>query len=152
MVTRSFSFSVNNSYSYYDPDANMTDVTVTAEIYMYATEDEAREVNDSFARPPLINGESLQIVHVIPWIGIREKAPVTFDIETSDGTATTADGDYTGQSLTGQTIPEGSSSYGFSVEIPYYWALAPDYDITFSPRITASTRLSMASGIFSLRM
>ena len=29
-----------------------------------------------------------------------------------------------------------ASSYGFGVEIPYYWAIAPDYDATFSPRIT----------------
>jgi LPS-assembly protein len=28
-----------------------------------------------------------------------------------------------------------SSKYGFAVDIPYYWALAPDYDITFSPRL-----------------
>ena len=36
---------------------------------------------------------------------------VTFDIATSDGTATVADNDYTARSLTGQTIPAGSSSY-----------------------------------------
>jgi LPS-assembly protein len=28
------------------------------------------------------------------------------------------------------------STYGFGVEIPYYFALAPDYDATFNPRIT----------------
>lgn len=31
-----------------------------------------------------------------------------------------------------------ASSYGVGVEIPYYWAIAPDYDATFSPRITSS--------------
>lgn len=40
---------------------------------------------------------------------------VTFDIATADDTATTADNDYTANSLTGQTIPAGSSSYTFSV-------------------------------------
>ncbi|MGE5156944.1 MAG: LPS-assembly protein LptD [Gemmatimonas sp.] len=30
-----------------------------------------------------------------------------------------------------------ASSYGFGVEIPYYWAIAPNYDATFSPRITS---------------
>jgi len=30
-----------------------------------------------------------------------------------------------------------TSTYGFGVEIPYYWAIAPDYDLTFSPRITS---------------
>ena len=29
------------------------------------------------------------------------------------------------------------SSYGFGVEIPFYWAIAPDYDATFNPRITS---------------
>jgi LPS-assembly protein len=28
-----------------------------------------------------------------------------------------------------------SSKYGVSIEVPYYWALAPDYDFTFSPRV-----------------
>jgi LPS-assembly protein len=28
-----------------------------------------------------------------------------------------------------------SSKYGLGVEIPYYWAIAPDYDLTFSPRL-----------------
>jgi LPS-assembly protein len=32
----------------------------------------------------------------------------------------------------------GSSSiYGAAVEMPYYWALAPDYDLTLSPRFTS---------------
>ncbi len=39
---------------------------------------------------------------------------VTFDIATADGTAT-APGDYTAKSLTGQTIPAGSSTYAFTV-------------------------------------
>jgi len=28
------------------------------------------------------------------------------------------------------------STYGFGVEIPYYFALAPDYDLTVNPRFT----------------
>jgi len=39
---------------------------------------------------------------------------VTFDIATADGTAV-APGDYTQKSLTGQTIPAGSSTYSFTV-------------------------------------
>lgn len=42
---------------------------------------------------------------------------VTFDIATADNTATVADNDYVLQSLTGQTIPQGSSSYTFDVTI-----------------------------------
>jgi LPS-assembly protein len=32
--------------------------------------------------------------------------------------------------------PGSSSIFGQSLEIPYYWALAPNYDATFSPQIT----------------
>jgi LPS-assembly protein len=39
---------------------------------------------------------------------------------------------------TGVLVPSVGSSgiYGVSLEVPYYWALAPDYDATFSPVIT----------------
>lgn len=30
-----------------------------------------------------------------------------------------------------------STQLGASVEVPYFWALAPDYDLTFSPRVTS---------------
>jgi LPS-assembly protein len=30
-----------------------------------------------------------------------------------------------------------ASTFGFGVETPFYWAIAPDYDATFSPRITS---------------
>jgi LPS-assembly protein len=30
-----------------------------------------------------------------------------------------------------------SSAYGYGIEIPFYWAIAPDYDLTLSPRITS---------------
>jgi hypothetical protein len=40
---------------------------------------------------------------------------VTFDIATQDNSATTADNDYVAQSLTGQLIPEGSSTFTFNV-------------------------------------
>jgi LPS-assembly protein len=29
-----------------------------------------------------------------------------------------------------------NSTYGFGIETPYYWAIAPDYDATFNPRFT----------------
>ena len=34
-------------------------------------------------------------------------------------------------------LPSAYSTYGFGMEIPYYWAIAPDYDATFTPRITS---------------
>jgi LPS-assembly protein len=30
-----------------------------------------------------------------------------------------------------------SSTYGFAVDVPFYWAIAPDMDLTLSPRITS---------------
>ncbi len=39
---------------------------------------------------------------------------------------------------TGFLMPSFNSAsvYGFGIETPFYWAIAPDYDATFSPRIT----------------
>jgi LPS-assembly protein len=39
---------------------------------------------------------------------------------------------------TGFLMPTFSeaSTYGYAVETPFYWAIAPDYDATFSPRFT----------------
>ena len=34
--------------------------------------------------------------------------------------------------------PSNSTVYGYGIEIPYYWAIAPDMDATFSPRITTT--------------
>jgi predicted extracellular nuclease len=42
---------------------------------------------------------------------------VTFDLATADGSATAASNDYVARALTGQTIPEGSSSYSFAVTV-----------------------------------
>jgi LPS-assembly protein len=44
-----------------------------------------------------------------------------------------------------------SSAYGFGIETPYYFALAPNYDATLSPRIT-STQGPLMRGEFRLRL
>jgi predicted extracellular nuclease len=51
---------------------------------------------------------------------------VAFDIATADDSATIADNDYVSNALTGQTIPEGSSSYQFSVQVNGDTAFEPD--------------------------
>jgi hypothetical protein len=51
---------------------------------------------------------------------------VTFDIATQDNSATTANNDYLQKSLTGQTIPAGSSTYTFSVTVNGDLAFEPD--------------------------
>ena len=52
-------------------------------------------------------------------IGLSAPAPasVTFDIATSDNTATVGNNDYVGRTLTGQTIAAGSQNYSFAVTI-----------------------------------
>lgn len=40
-------------------------------------------------------------------------------------------------------IASSNSKYGFGLEVPFYWAIAPDYDMTLSPRYTTSQGLLM---------
>ena len=56
-------------------------------------------------------------------------------------------------------IVGGKSIYGGSVETPYYWALAPNYDVTFSPVFTTKQgvllqgefRHRLTNGLYSVR-
>ncbi|MEO6325784.1 MAG: ExeM/NucH family extracellular endonuclease [Thermoanaerobaculia bacterium] len=61
---------------------------------------------------------------------------VTFDIATADVTAV-APGDYTAKSLTGQTIPAGSSTYSFTVLVN--GDLTPEINDTFVVNVTNAT-------------
>jgi LPS-assembly protein len=56
-------------------------------------------------------------------------------------------------------VTTSSSLYGVGVSIPYYWALAPDYDVTAAPMITTRQgpllqgewRQRLADGAYSVR-
>jgi LPS-assembly protein len=56
-------------------------------------------------------------------------------------------------------IASYASVYGFAVDIPYYWALAPDYDLTFTTRLMskqgvmgrAEWRQRLIDGAYSIR-
>lgn len=62
---------------------------------------------------------------------------------------------------TGFLMPSVSASsvYGAAIEVPYYWALAPDYDATFAPMITTKQgpmlqgefRQRLINGAYSIR-
>src|SRR6185437_5844092 len=62
---------------------------------------------------------------------------------------------------TGVLTPSYSTSsvYGLGVSVPYYWALAPDYDFTFTPMITSRQgpllqgewRQRLLNGAYSIR-
>jgi predicted extracellular nuclease len=74
---------------------------------------------------------------------------VTFDIATADGTAeddnpATEDNDYVPQSLTGQTIPNGSDSYNFSVSVNGDGTTEPNE--TFFVNVTNVTGATVADG------
>ena len=69
---------------------------------------------------------------------------VTFDIATQDGTATVADNDYVAKSLSGQTIPAGSSTYAFSVLVNGDTATEPDE--TFSVNVTNVVGAAVGDG------
>ncbi|SHJ35094.1 LPS-assembly protein [Bradyrhizobium lablabi] len=55
--------------------------------------------------------------------------------------------------------PSEASTYGYGVETPFYWAIAPDYDATFNPRFTtrqgvllqAEFRQRLINGSYQIR-
>lgn len=74
---------------------------------------------------------------------------VTFDIATADGTAqdgnpTGEDNDYVAQSLTGQTIPAGSSTYSFTVLVNGDTAVEPNE--TFFVNVTNVVGAAVTDG------
>lgn len=69
---------------------------------------------------------------------------VTFDIATQDNTATTANNDYVARSLTGQTIPSGSSNYMFDVTVNGDATVEPNE--TFFVNVTNVTGANVADG------
>ena len=67
----------------------------------------------------------------------------TFDIATADGTATAAS-DYTAKTLTGQTIPAGSSTYSFTVLAS--GDTTPETNETFFANVTNVSGASVTDG------
>jgi LPS-assembly protein len=53
----------------------------------------------------------------------------------------------------GMLVPtiSSNSNYGVAFEVPYYWALAPDYDMTLAPMVTSKQGLLM-QGEFRQRL
>ena len=69
---------------------------------------------------------------------------VTFDIATADGTATIANNDYASNSLTGQTIAAGNSTYTFNVTVNGDPTVEPNE--TFFVNVTNVTGATVADG------
>ena len=77
-------------------------------------------------------------------VSLKTAAPaggVTFDIATADGTAT-AGADYVANALNGQVIPEGSTSYTFSVQV--------NGDTAFESNETFAVNVTNVVGVFAV--
>ncbi len=68
---------------------------------------------------------------------------VTFDIATANNTAT-AGSDYTAKTLTAQTIPAGSTSYAFTVDV--LGDITPEADETFFVNVTNVVNANIVTG------
>jgi predicted extracellular nuclease len=80
-------------------------------------------------------------------VSLSRPAPaggVTFDIATSDGTATASSGDYVARSVAGATIPAGSTSYSFPVTVNGDTNFEPDE--TFAVDVTNVSGATVADG------
>lgn len=80
-------------------------------------------------------------------VSLSAPAPVggvTFDIATADGTATTANNDYVANTLTGQTIASGSSTYAFNVTVNGDTTVEPNE--TFFVNVTNVTGATVTDG------
>jgi len=79
-----FSFNLTNPYD--EAGAIMSNVTLTIGIYRYATQEEVRDVDEDFPRPPLIDGESTEANVTFGRYEIERTARVELEISTSEKT------------------------------------------------------------------
>ncbi len=78
-----FSFNVSNPYGW---NETMSNVTLAAGVYRYATQEKTVNVTESFENPPLIHGASTTWYEYIGSLGVNESIRVELDIETSRDT------------------------------------------------------------------
>ena len=90
------------------------------------------------------NGGTTVYTFTVSLSSAAQPGGVTFDIATADNTATVADSDYAANSLTGQTIPQGASTYSFSVSVNGDTTVEPTE--TFFVNVTNVTGASVTDG------
>jgi hypothetical protein len=76
---------------------------------------------------------------------------VTFDIATQDGTATTANSDYVGRSLTNQIIPAGQTTYIFSVTVNGDLTIEPDEPFFVNVTNVSGTLVTDGQGLGTIQ-
>jgi uncharacterized repeat protein (TIGR01451 family) len=91
-----------------------------------------------------------QAVSVIVSLDKPAAVPVTFDIATSDGSATAADSDYQAKSLTNQTIPAGQTSYTFTVNVNGDTKPEPTETFVVSLSNVSGATVSKADGVITI--
>ncbi|MDX6611817.1 MAG: hypothetical protein QOD75_1003, partial [Blastocatellia bacterium] len=84
------------------------------------------------------NSSTTPFTFTVTLLAPEQAAGVTFDVDTVDDTATTADNDYIGFHATGLTIPAGSSSRSFTVQV--------NGDTTLEPNQTFFVNISNVVG------
>ncbi len=72
-------------------------------------------INDAIANEG--NGGTTTLSFIVSLSAPAPSGGVTFDIATTDSTATVSDNDYVAKSLTAQTIPSGSQEFSFDVTV-----------------------------------
>jgi len=93
---------------------------------------------DDPARPPLWQVKAMRIIHdQLDKMLYFENAQLEFFGVPLAYLPYFSTPDPTVKRKSGFLMPAYSTSavYGFGVEVPYYWAIAPNYDATFTPRI-----------------
>jgi len=101
---------------------------------------------DDPKKPPLWQVKGARIIHdqTDKMLYFRERAARV--LRRADGVpAYFSTPDPTRQAQDGFLMPGFSSvsTYGYGVETPFYWAIAPDYDATFTPRFTSKQGVLM---------
>jgi predicted extracellular nuclease len=96
-------------------------------------------VNLTISNPVVTEGNSgtTVLTYTVSLSGPAPAGGVTFDIATADGSAT-AGSDYVARALTGQTIPEGSTTYTFDVTV--------NGDTAFEPNETVLVNITNVVG------
>jgi len=117
---------------------------------------------DDPARPPLWQVKAMRIIHnQIDKMLYFENAQLEFFGVPLAYLPYFSTPDPTVKRKSGFLMPAYSTSaaYGFGVEVPYYWAIAPDYDATFTPRfmtqqgvlLQAEFRQRLLNGAYQIR-
>jgi hypothetical protein len=79
-----FAFNVSNPYD--DPDCTMVNVTLEVGIYRYATQEEVRDVNEHFTRPPVFEDDGTETALKFARLQLDSTERVSLTIDTDRDT------------------------------------------------------------------